>query len=206
MIVIHVGLKHAAQVPCVEDDDIVETLASNAANDSLRVGILPWTLGSNFDVFDAHILDALLKLLTVDRDAIPKEIPWRLIPWEGLDDLLCRPLRRWVFGDVEVDDAPALMSQQDEHEEHPALDGRHGEKTQATRSLTWLLKKAFHVGDGGLRTVRRYFSTVDLAMMMPSLRSSPTMRGEPHVRLERHISWMSSRTSFEMVGRPGFPV
>jgi ABC-type multidrug transport system ATPase subunit len=30
--------------------------------------------------------------------------------------------------DVEMDDAPAFMSQQDEHEEHAALDGRHGKK------------------------------------------------------------------------------
>ena len=60
-------------------------------------------------------------------------------------------------------------------------------KSHATMSVTWLLRKAFHVGDGGLRTRGRYFSTVDLATVMPSLRSSPTMRGDPH-------SWDSSAT------------
>jgi hypothetical protein len=44
-----------------------------------------------------------------------------------------------------------------------------------------IVQKAFHVGDCGLRTWGRYFSTVDLATLMPSIRSSPTMRGEPHV-------------------------
>ena len=69
--------------------------------------------------------------------------------------------------------------------------------------MTWLAKKARHVGDGGFRIRGRYFSTIDLATVMPSLRSSPTMRGEPHVGLLRHMSRMRSMTSLEMVGRPG---
>ena len=28
------------------------------------------------------------------------------------------------------------------------------------------------------------------------------MRGEPHVGLDRHMSWISSRTSLAMAGRP----
>ena len=38
----------------------------------------------------------------------------------------------------------------------------------------------YHTGFGE-RTM--YFSTVDFATMIPSLPSSPTMRGEPHVGL-----------------------
>jgi hypothetical protein len=49
-------------------------------------------------------------------------------------------------------------------------------------------------------------ATVDLATLIPSWWSSPTMRGEPHVGLDRHISWMSSRTSLEIAGRPGLPL
>src|SRR5687768_6786796 len=70
-------------------------------------------------------------------------------------------------------------------------------KSQATISLTWLLKNAFQVGDGGLRSRGRYFSTVDLATVIPSFRSSPTMRGEPRVGLLRHMSRIKSRTSLE---------
>jgi hypothetical protein len=46
-----------------------------------------------------------------------------------------------------------------------------------------LLRKAFRVGEEGLRVRGRYVSTVDLATLIPSLWSSPTMRGEPHVGL-----------------------
>src|SRR5919108_37034 len=65
-------------------------------------------------------------------------------------------------------------------------------KSHATRSWTWLVRNAFHVGEDGLRTFGRYFSTVDFATSMPSFRSSPTMRGEPQVGFDCHISWMSS--------------
>src|SRR6266849_9963854 len=78
-------------------------------------------------------------------------------------------------------------------------------KSHATISATWLFRKVFHVGDDGLRRFGRYFSTVDLATSMPSLCSSPTMRGAPHVGLEPHMSRISLRTSLETPGRPGLP-
>src|SRR5688572_2167864 len=79
-------------------------------------------------------------------------------------------------------------------------------KSQATMSVRWLFRKDRHVGDDGILSRGRYASTVDLATSMPILWSSPTMRGEPHVGLQRHISWMSSRTALATVGRPGLPL
>ena len=60
-------------------------------------------------------------------------------------------------------------------------------------------------GRYGVHTFGRYFSTVDSATLMPSLRSSPTIRGEPHVGLDCHMSRMRSRTSVAIAGRPGLP-
>jgi hypothetical protein len=79
-------------------------------------------------------------------------------------------------------------------------------KSQATMSLTWSAKRACHVGDGGFQTRGRYFSTVDFDTVMPSVRSSPTMRGEPHVGFVRHISWSKSRTSLAIGKRPVLPL
>ena len=77
-------------------------------------------------------------------------------------------------------------------------------KSMATKSLTWLCRNAFHVGDGDRRGRTRYVSTVDFATSIPSFRSSPTIRGEPQVGFACHIAWMSSRTSLATAGRPGF--
>ena len=61
-------------------------------------------------------------------------------------------------------------------------------KSHATiSSWTWLFKNAFHVGEDGLCPLGRYFSTVDLATVMPIFSSSPTMRGEPQLGFERQV-------------------
>ena len=44
-------------------------------------------------------------------------------------------------------------------------------KSSDTSSFAWLARKARHVGEGGLRALTLYFSTVDLATSRPSFRS-----------------------------------
>ncbi len=76
-------------------------------------------------------------------------------------------------------------------------------KSTDTRSFTWLSKNARHVGDGGFFGRTMYFSTVDLATRMPSLASSPTMRGEPQPGFALDILRMSSWTALATAGLPG---
>ena len=78
-------------------------------------------------------------------------------------------------------------------------------KSIDTSSLTWLFRNAFHVGDGDLLERTRYFSTVDLATLMPSLRNPPTIRGEPQPTLAADISRINALISFDPGGLPAFP-
>src|SRR5262249_38787193 len=75
-------------------------------------------------------------------------------------------------------------------------------KSTDTRSFTWLSRKARHVGEGGFVGRTMYFSTVALATAMPSLASSPTMRGEPQSGFAVDILPMRSRTAFATAGLP----
>ena len=77
----------------------------------------------------------VLERRTVDRVPIPQEIARRGIPGKRLDDLLGGPLRRGMFGDIEMHDAPALMRQHDEHKQHLEGGGRHGEESRTPRCL-----------------------------------------------------------------------
>ena len=104
-------------MPAVEDDDILDHVAPNAANDPLAGGMLPWTARGSFDFFDTHVLDALLERPTVDRVPVPEERARRGLPGQRLDDVLGGPLRRWMFSDVEMYDASALVRQHDEHKQ-----------------------------------------------------------------------------------------
>ena len=59
-------------------------------------------------------------------------------------------------------------------------------------------------------TAANYFTTfshcpIGVIVSIPSLRSSPWMRGAPQHGFSRHILRIKSRTSLEMSGRPGCP-
>jgi hypothetical protein len=60
----------------------------------------------------------LPKRLTVDVVTIAQKIGRRGVVREGVDDLLGGPVGGGVLGHVEVDDAPAMVSEHDENEEH----------------------------------------------------------------------------------------
>jgi hypothetical protein len=112
----------------VEHDDIVQTLATDTADDPLAVGILPWTAWRNLHLVNTHVADALVKIRAVDRVSIPQEIPRRFIPGKRVDNLLGGSLRGGMLGHIDMDNAAALVRKHDEHERHLESDGRHGEE------------------------------------------------------------------------------
>ena len=84
-----------------------------------------------------------------------------------------------MLGDVEVDDAPAVVGEHDEDEEDAQAGGGHGEEVDGDQV-------ADVVGEErppGLRGRGRRFGisreTVRSATSRPSFRSSPWMRGAP---------------------------
>jgi len=61
----------------------------------------------------SHAGHAVVKLVAIDRVAVPYE-PLRCgVIWEGLNDLLCGPGGGQMLGDRDVNDAPALVGKQD---------------------------------------------------------------------------------------------
>jgi len=79
---------------------------------------------------DPHALHAVLKLLAVDLVTVAQEIRGRGVVREGVDDLLGGPAGGRVFGYVEVDDAPAMVSEHDENEEYAQACGGHREEIE----------------------------------------------------------------------------
>jgi hypothetical protein len=109
MIVREVAGQGAAQVPFTQDEDVIQTLAPDRADESLCEGVLPWAVGRSQDFTDAHALHALAERVAVDRVAIAQEIGRRGVVREGVHDLLGRPGGGGTLGDVEVEDAPPLV-------------------------------------------------------------------------------------------------
>ncbi len=125
----------------VEDDDMVETLAADGADEPLDIGRLPGRAGS-----DAHLLDAEAAYtgpepLAVDGVAISKEISGRGVEGEGFHHLLCGPVGRGMFGDVEVDNLAAFVSQHEEHVENAKGDCRHGEEVDGHKLFRMIVQE-----------------------------------------------------------------
>jgi hypothetical protein len=59
--------------------------------------------------------------------------------------------------------------------------------------------------DGGIRARTRYLLTLVSPTLMPSLSSSPWIRGAPQRGFSRLVVRISSRISFGAAGRPGRP-
>ena len=81
---------------------------------------------------------------------------------------------------------PASMVGEDQKDEqHLETDGRNSEEVDEYQVLDMIVQESSPGRRQATPGRARYFSTVDLATSMPSLASSPTMRGEPQFGLAR---------------------
>ena len=77
---------------------------------------------------DAHRHKTAPDSVTVAGIAVANEIGKRLVPWEGLGDLLRNPLRRWMIGHAQRDQVSPLKSQDHQDRQQPEIDRRHDEE------------------------------------------------------------------------------
>ena len=116
VVVREVASQGAAQVPFAKNEDVIQTLAPDGADEPLREGVLPRTVRGREDFTDAHALHALSEHVTVDRVAIAEEIGRGGVVREGVHDLLGGPVGGGMLGHVEMDDPSAVVSDYDENE------------------------------------------------------------------------------------------
>jgi hypothetical protein len=125
MIIRKVAGQQAHEMTFMEDDHMIQAFAPDAANETLDVWILPRRPWSRDHVLNPHMPHMLLKNRALDAVPIVQEISRLLIPWKGIDDLLCRPLGRGMRCHLEAHDAPSLMGQDQQHEQHLVGHRRH---------------------------------------------------------------------------------
>src|SRR2546428_5586564 len=123
VIVREVAGQETAQVPFAKDEYVIQTLAPDGADEPLREGVLPRAVRRREDFTDAHALLTLLEHVTVDRVAIAEEVGRGGVVREGVHDLLSRPGSSGMLGEIEVEDAPPLAGEPDEHEQNAAARG-----------------------------------------------------------------------------------
>jgi hypothetical protein len=91
MVVLEIRGQDISQVALAQDDDVVETLAPNRADQAFGERILPWAVRRREDFVDPHALHAVPKVLAVDLVTVAQEVGWRGIVRERVHDLLGGP-------------------------------------------------------------------------------------------------------------------
>src|SRR5882724_9509655 len=130
MIAGEVAGQDAAQVAFAENQNVIQTLASDRADEPLRDGILPRAVRRREDFLDPHALHAVTELLAVDLVTVAQEIGGRGVVRGGVYDLLGGPVGGGVLGHVDVDDAPAVVSEHDENKEDAQARSWHREEIE----------------------------------------------------------------------------
>lgn len=65
VVVFKVCQQYAAQVTLIEDDDVIETFATDRANDAFDIGVLPRRSRRGDDLLDSHRLNTVAEGLPI---------------------------------------------------------------------------------------------------------------------------------------------
>jgi hypothetical protein len=128
MIVPSVGREDVSKVRFVDDDDVIETLSSDRADQAFDVRILPRTRRRSDDVDDTHARESALEDIAVDAVSISVQPARRRVLGKCVDHLLGGPLGCRMICDVHMYDAPAEVREHDQDEQHPAGERWHREE------------------------------------------------------------------------------
>lgn len=117
MVIGEIRAKDPAEMRLVDDDHVIQTLATHGPNEAFDVGVLPRAPGTRHDLGDVQAGDPPTHSVVVDAIPVSQQPPWGRVLGKGLDQLLggprgCRPL-----GAVDMHDATTVVREHDEDEQ-----------------------------------------------------------------------------------------
>jgi len=111
VIIVEVISQGSAQVIFADDDQMIETLSANRADDAFRVWILEGRSRRGDHFFNLHSLYSQSKFCPVNLISIPEQIARRRVFREGFDELSGGPFSGGMRCNIEVDDLASVMQQ-----------------------------------------------------------------------------------------------
>jgi len=112
----------------VEDDHMIERVATAGANKPLTVAILPWAMEACSLGLNPDALDRRDYLFIEIRPTIKDQVLRRGVIGKNLEDLLRHPCARRVLRPIEVKYASPVMSDDEGAAQHIEGKRRHGKK------------------------------------------------------------------------------
>src|SRR5262249_19821070 len=114
VIIVGVISQDSAQMIFTKDNQMIETLSANRADDAFSIWILEGRSRRGDHLFDLHPLYSQSKFFPVNLISIPEQIARRWIFREGFYYLLSCPDSSWVRRHIEVNDLTPVMRQDEE--------------------------------------------------------------------------------------------
>ena len=134
-------IMEVARQNLIDDDQVVETLSPDTADDPFDKRILKRRPRGCDHLFDPHPFNAALEILAVNAVSIAQQIFGSQIIGKGFDDLLRRPFGGGIGRHVEMNDPPPVMKKNDETIEIAECEGRNREKIDAHQLLGMIIEK-----------------------------------------------------------------
>src|SRR6516162_2807755 len=121
----------------IDRDDMVQHVPTATSHPALRDAILPWAFKGSLNRTDVEGANSGLDLQAVLCIAIEDQILGSRIKGKGLAQLLDDPQTGWMFGDVEVQNATAIVADNEEAVEY--AEGDCGNREEIHRSDGFLV-------------------------------------------------------------------
>ncbi len=128
VVIGNIGSQYPTERFLAEHNDMVQALSTNGTYQALDKRGLPRRSRGDGDFGDVQAGSLSPEVVAIDAVTVSEQIAWSGVPRECLHDLRCGPLRSRMLGDVEVNDTPALMRQNQEDKQELEVDGRHDEE------------------------------------------------------------------------------
>jgi hypothetical protein len=81
------------------------------------------------------------KCASIDRVAIPQQVPWHIIHTKRFEQLPGSPCGGGMLGDIEVQNPPSIVAQNDQYEQNPKGSSRDREEINGHKILGVIFKK-----------------------------------------------------------------
>ena len=120
---------------------MVEAFLADRADQPFNVRALPGRSVSGENLAGAQACDHRPECSAVDAVAVPDQEPRSLVPREGLHDLRCGPLGGGMPGDIETNDAPAIMSWNKRDAQDPESNAGHNEEVHGHQLIDVIFEK-----------------------------------------------------------------
>src|SRR5882757_3258268 len=144
VVIVRIVFQNPTQMFLVQDNDVVQTLASDRSDQPFGKAVLPRRGRCNWLVSDAHRTQSARDDGAVDSISISDHIARSAIPRKSLGDLTCNPLRRRVGCDA--DQTRSLRSSRMITKPYSSLKPMVGttNKSMAAMSGAWFRRKVRH--------------------------------------------------------------